>query len=131
MADMDGLGILMEISDANAPEDPDVVAMREGVDEDGHVIDQMIETRYCQIKNAIPAENYLRIVGDDDFTDVEIRIHHKTLEALGWKRSASETDERQRAIEIINRFSICRDHDQPSHCVECDLRHKAIAAIRG
>lgn len=27
-------------------------------------------------------------------------------------------DERNRAIDIINRFSICRDHDQPSHCVD-------------
>lgn len=38
--------------------------------------------------------------------------------------------ERERAIQIVNRFSICRDHDQPTHCVQCDLRHKAIVAIR-
>jgi hypothetical protein len=84
--DASDFGILMEIHEANAPEDPDVVAMREGVDGDGLIIDLPIETRYCEIKNAIPTENYLRIIGDDDFTDVEIRIHHKTLEALGWKR---------------------------------------------
>ena len=36
----------------------------------------------------------------------------------------------QRAINIIDRFSICRDHDQPSHCTPCNLRHRAIAAIR-
>lgn len=86
----DEFGILMEVFDANAPEDPDIVAMREGVDDEGLVRDHMIETRYCEIKNVIPADNYLRIVGDDDFTDVEIRIHHKTLEALGWKLATAE-----------------------------------------
>jgi hypothetical protein len=39
--------------------------------------------------------------------------------------------ERERAAKIVNQFSICRDHDQPGHCVECDLRRKTIAAIRG
>lgn len=85
MGEKENFGVLIEVFDANAPEDPDIVAMREGVDGDGLIHDHIVETRYCEIKNVIPTENYLRIVGDDDFTDVEIRIHHKTLEALGWK----------------------------------------------
>jgi hypothetical protein len=40
-------------------------------------------------------------------------------------------DERERAVRIINQFAICRDHDQPSHCIQCDLRHRTITAIRG
>lgn len=87
MGEKETFGIAMEIFDANAPEDPDVVAMREGVDGDGLVEDRPIETRYCEIKGVTPADNYLRVVGDDGFTDVEIRIHHKTLMALGWTRS--------------------------------------------
>ena len=86
MAEKETFGIAMEIFDARQPEDPDVVAMREGVDDERLVEDHIVETRYCEIKGIIPTENYLRIVGDDDFTDVEIRVHHKTLEALGWKR---------------------------------------------
>jgi len=34
------------------------------------------------------------------------------------------------AAGIINRFYGCSDHDQPTHCVECDVRHKALAAVR-
>ena len=88
MGDENQFGIVMEIFDATQPEDPDIVAMREGVDGEGLIHDQPIETRYCEIKGVIPTDNYLRIVGDDGFTDVEIRVHHKTLEALGWKRDA-------------------------------------------
>lgn len=80
----DEFGVLMEVYDANAPVDPDIERMREGVDNEGLIIDQVVETRYCEIKNVIPAGDYLRIVGDDNFTDVEIRVLHKTLEALGW-----------------------------------------------
>lgn len=80
------LGMLIEVFDTRKPEDPDIVAMRVGVDGERIVDDHDIETRYCEIKNAIPTPNYLRIVGDDDFTDVEIRVHHKTLRALGWFR---------------------------------------------
>lgn len=43
---------------------------------------------------------------------------------------AALRNERERAIRIINQFAGCRDHDQPTHCVDCDLRHKAIAAIK-
>jgi hypothetical protein len=86
----DKFGIVMEVFDANEPEDPDIVAMRAGVDDEGLVHDHIAETRYCEIKNVISADNYLRIVGDDGFTDVEIRIHHKTLEALGWRLVTAE-----------------------------------------
>lgn len=77
-------GMILEIHDANAPVDPDIERMREGVDEDRIVDGHMVETYYCEIKDVIPASGYLRIVGDNDFTDVEIRVLHKTLEALGW-----------------------------------------------
>lgn len=69
-------------------QDPDIVRMSsEGIDSERSVIDLLFETRYCEIKDVIPAGDYLRIIGDDDFTDVEIRILHKTLNALGWTLS--------------------------------------------
>jgi hypothetical protein len=52
------------------------------------------------------------------------------IDAIAAALTKAIADERERVIKIVNRFSICRDHDQPSHCVECDLRHRAIAAIR-
>lgn len=90
MSDKENFGIVMEIYDANAPEDPDIVRMREGVDADGLTDASMVETHYCEIKNVIPADGYLRIIGDNDFTDVEIRVLHKTLVALGWTPPPTE-----------------------------------------
>lgn len=109
-------GMVLEVFDANAPEDPDIAAMRDGVDGDGLIHDQPIETRYCEIKGAIPTENYLRIIGDDGFTDVEIRILRKTLEALGWRRQREPNSEPR--SECCNAF-VTFAADGPI-CTECD-----------
>jgi hypothetical protein len=39
-------------------------------------------------------------------------------------------EERERATGVVDQFFGTDDHDQPTHCVDCALRHKAKAAIR-
>jgi hypothetical protein len=67
--------------------------------------------------------------------EVALRIAQRFVGAMDSRYladaiEAALRDEQARTVEIVNHFSICRDHDQPTHCVQCDLRHKAIAAIR-
>lgn len=70
---------------AYEPEDlPDNI--EDGVREDGTIDDTTFETHYCEIDCIIPADGYLRVIADNDFTDVETRIPFELLEAAGWKR---------------------------------------------
>lgn len=76
------LGIGIEIVDLENPMgDP---ALLDGVDDDRIVEGHIVETYYCPIKGLVEAEGYLRVVGDNDFTDVEIRIPYSVLKELGW-----------------------------------------------
>ena len=71
------LGIALEIVDPSALDDfPDDVG------EDRTVDGYFIETYYCPLKTLSLTETHLRVVGDNDFTDVEIRIPLTELRKL-------------------------------------------------
>lgn len=101
--------------------------------ETGAQKDLVVEARALLNRVTLPAEvnntapDLLRGLCD------EVEAHREHLEFCFHNHvmESELTRLRERAVEIVNRFSICRDHDQPSHCVNCDLRHKTIAAIRG
>lgn len=57
-----------------------------GIDEDGIVEDQVVETYYCPIL-AITEDvdgRFLRVGGDNGGTNVEIRVPFEALEENGW-----------------------------------------------
>jgi hypothetical protein len=62
--------------------------LREGVDDEGLIDDpyQRVETRYCPLEAVLEEETYLRIIGDDGPTNVEIRVPLADLERNGWTR---------------------------------------------
>lgn len=58
--------------------------------EDGSVTDRTWETYYSELKGVHdnPTGQYLRVVMDHGAYDVETRIPHSMLEALGWKQES-------------------------------------------
>jgi hypothetical protein len=70
------------------------MAINDGIDtEDGTVDDpyQGIETYYCPLEGISevddPDGNFFRITGDNDGTNVEIRVPVAVLEQNGWART--------------------------------------------
>jgi hypothetical protein len=57
------------------------------VREDGTVEDQLVETFYTPLVHAIPADGYVRFIGDNDATHVEVRVPFETLRLLGWSNA--------------------------------------------
>lgn len=66
---------------------------------------------------------------DGQYSDVVDRATD-ALVATSKTLAEARTTVINEAVRIANEFSICRDHDQPTHCVQCDLRHKQIAALQ-
>jgi hypothetical protein len=62
---------------------------KDGIDSDGIVEDLDVETYYAPLDSLIEADDYLRVIADNGFTDVETRIPYSALEEMGWKRAAS------------------------------------------
>ncbi|HLL74859.1 MAG TPA: hypothetical protein VK421_06305 [Pyrinomonadaceae bacterium] len=60
--------------------------IEDGIREDGTIGDTVFETHYCEIDHLIMGDGYLRVIADNDFTDVETRIPFEMLEAAGWQR---------------------------------------------
>jgi hypothetical protein len=85
MKDCEPFNIAMLTTDVtNAPPLPENI--EDGISEDGIVGDQFVETHYTPLEFLIEADGYLRVVGDNDFTNVEVRIPHERLNALGWHK---------------------------------------------
>jgi len=75
----------MHFAPDESPDLPDNI--EDGVDDNGIVEGHIVETFYCAFKDMIEGDGYLRVVGDNDFTDVEIRIPFDLLRALGWQKN--------------------------------------------
>jgi hypothetical protein len=69
-------------------------AIDEGIDDDGTIIDpdQGIETFFCPLEAVIEGEGFLRIVGDNGGTNVEMRLPFAVLEQNGWKLERPEDE---------------------------------------
>lgn len=63
------------------------IDLTQGVDGNRIVEDLDVETYHCELTDIIEANGFLRIIGDNDFTDVEIRVPFDKLRAMGWQRS--------------------------------------------
>jgi hypothetical protein len=66
------------------------MSIKDGIDEEGVIEDLPIETHHCEFKFLIVCPGYLRVVGDNDFTDVEIRIPFDMLKDAGFSPPSDE-----------------------------------------
>jgi hypothetical protein len=68
------------------------VAFRKGIRDDGTVEGYAVETYYLPCK-AVGYDDagFLRVLIDDNVTDVETRIHHDALVAAGWVKAQEVT----------------------------------------
>jgi hypothetical protein len=80
---LEGFGITLQLSEVAELDPPN---LEEGMDEDGIIDDCDIETYYNALEDLLVGNGYLRVIGDGGFTNVEIRIPFKHLEALGWHK---------------------------------------------
>jgi hypothetical protein len=68
--------------------------IKDGIDADGIVEDLEAETYYNPLKQLVVEDGFLRVIGDNDFTDIEIRIPFLALETLGFQKTGNpETKE--------------------------------------
>lgn len=72
-------GVLVEIQ---GPVPAEFEVSLEGVDADRIVEDLEVETYYCPLKGGIQSDGFFRFIGDNEFTDVELRVPNRILQDI-------------------------------------------------
>lgn len=63
-----------------------MIDLEAGVGDDRIIGDLDVETYYCPLEILIEGDGYFRFIGDNDFTNVEIRVPFDKLKELGWSK---------------------------------------------
>jgi hypothetical protein len=90
------------------------------------VTEDMVNQERCDFVDAVNAR-VLELQREPHEMDAELRV---AATALHRREIEVRAEERTRAQGIVDQIYGCHTHNQPTHCVDCALRHKAKAAIR-
>lgn len=80
------------------------------IDEEGIVAGRQYETFYGVCKSVQQADGgYLRVLVDNDFTDIETRIPYEVLEKAGFKRTATVESEIDTGMDAFDELDSSGD----------------------
>jgi hypothetical protein len=96
------------------------------LDDDPEITEEMLNQERCDFVDAVCAR-ILALQREPHGMDAGLRV---AATALHWREIEVRAEERTRAQGIVDQIYGCHTHNQPTHCVDCALRHKAKAAIR-